>query len=151
MVAGDGDSTTKSDNGSGKGLHAILSCSLAHVLQLLLTSACPRRPHHQLSHCSYLLIPHFVLSFFFGLFLVHFFQFFIQKCTAVGPHFFQFFIQKCTAVGPRGKNWTNSNCSRPFVVGLFCLRKSPRMAIFKNPPVICWDLAPLFSTKERPR
>ena len=50
-----GVGTSKSDVGSGNGIHAIQSSSLAHVFQLLLTSSCPRRPgpHHQLSQCSY--------------------------------------------------------------------------------------------------
>jgi len=71
-VAGVG--TYKSDVGSGKGIHAIRSCSLTHVLQLLLTSSCPRRQHHQFSRCSYFSIFHFVHQNF-GCF------WFISLCT----------------------------------------------------------------------
>jgi len=54
-----GGGTSKSDVGSGKGIHAIRSSSLTHVFQLLLTSSCPRRPHHQLSQYSYFSISQF--------------------------------------------------------------------------------------------
>lgn len=67
-VAGVGSS--KSDLDSGKGTHAIRTFSLTHVLQLLVTSSCSRRTHHQLSYCSYYSIPHFVAGLKFWLFLV---------------------------------------------------------------------------------
>ena len=54
------DGTSKSGGGTGNAIHAILSSILTQVLQLLVTSSCPRRPHPQLSHCCYFSIPHLV-------------------------------------------------------------------------------------------
>ena len=36
---------------------------LTRVLQLFLTSSCPRRPHHQLSPCSHLSVLNFISRF----------------------------------------------------------------------------------------
>jgi len=49
-VAGGG--TFKSSGGTDKTTHAISLFSLTQVLQLLIISSCPRRPHLQLSHCQ---------------------------------------------------------------------------------------------------
>jgi len=51
---------SKSDVDSSEGIHAIQLSSLTHVLKLLLTSSCPRCPHHQLSLYSYFSTPHFL-------------------------------------------------------------------------------------------
>ena len=73
-VAGGG--TSKSGGSTDKAIHAILSSSLTHVLQLFVTLSCPWRPPPQLSHCSYISIPHFFNQIFiiFGLFLLIFFN-----------------------------------------------------------------------------
>jgi len=59
LVAGGG--TSKSGGGTGKAIHAVLSSSRTRILQplvqLLVSSSCPRHPHPQLSHCSYFSIP----------------------------------------------------------------------------------------------
>ena len=74
-VAGVG--TSKSCFFSGKAIHTIRSSSLTQVLQLCLTTSCPRHPHHQLSLCSYVsMIPHFVHQNFRCLWFIsaYFFQ-----------------------------------------------------------------------------
>ena len=74
-VAGGG--TSKSGGGAGKAVHAILSSSLTQVLQFLVTSSCPRRPHLQLSLCSYFSISYFFNWNFHCLWFIslHFFKF----------------------------------------------------------------------------
>ena len=46
---------------TGKAMHDILFFSLTQVLQFIITSSCPRRPHHQLLRCGY-----FSIQWFFG-------------------------------------------------------------------------------------
>jgi len=76
-VAGVG--TSKSGVGTNKAIHAIMSYGLTQVLQLLLTSLCPWRPHHQFSDCSYFLIHIFssnILIYFGSILLTFFYWFF---------------------------------------------------------------------------
>jgi len=58
-AAGGSTSDSKSGGSTGKALLAILSSSLTQVLQLSVTSSCPRRPHPQLSLYSYFSVPRF--------------------------------------------------------------------------------------------
>jgi len=56
--------------GSSTSVHALRTSSPTHVLQLLLTLPCPRRPHHQLSQRSYFSNPQ-LCRFKFWPFLVY--------------------------------------------------------------------------------
>jgi len=102
-VAGVG--TSKFSVGTNGAIHAIIFSSLTQVLHLFTTSSCPRRPHHQFSHCNYFSIP-YVLS-------QHFRYFWF-----ISSHFFSIFLIQvhCGSAFEPGASWLPHYCTPPVCV-----------------------------------
>ena len=102
-VAGVG--TSKFSVGTNGAIHAIMFSSLTQVLHLFTTSSCPRRPHHQFSHCNYFSIP-YVLS-------QHFRYFWF-----ISSHFFSIFLIQvhCGSAFEPGASWLPRYCTPPVCV-----------------------------------
>ena len=95
----------KSGGGTSKAIHAMMSSSLTQVLWLFSTSSCPRRPHHHLSHCSYISIPYFSTQHF-------------RSFLFISSHFFQliFYIpgQMAKYLSGQSESWSSLSCDRPW-------------------------------------